>query len=150
MWSSGFEDSGHQAMKDSDPERREWMSVSPAFAPTCSLERVLRKQGREGGPSSPVKSLSGGDVTEVREPTAARVQTTEESTTWKESRGGLWRGPAAPSIPTPPAPGTRLKCSNKCTDVRNEPRAGELSRRISSKSLNAVPTPSHQKNIIVG
>ena len=65
------------------------MSVSPAFAPTCSLERVLRKQGREGGPSSPVKSLSGGDETEVREPTAARVQTTEESTTWKESRGGL-------------------------------------------------------------
>lgn len=40
------------------------MSVSPAFAPTYSLGRVVRKQGREGGPSSPVKSLSGGDVTE--------------------------------------------------------------------------------------
>jgi len=40
------------------------MSVSPAFAPTYSLERVVRKQGREGGPSSPVKSLSGRDVTE--------------------------------------------------------------------------------------
>ena len=40
------------------------MSVSPAFAPTYSLESVVRKQGREGGPSSPVKSLSGRDVTE--------------------------------------------------------------------------------------
>ena len=40
------------------------MSVSPAFARTYSLGRVVRKQGREGGPSSPVKSLSGGDVTE--------------------------------------------------------------------------------------
>lgn len=50
-----------------DERQRPWeetMNVSPAFAPTYSLERVVRKQGREGGPSSPVKSLSGREVTE--------------------------------------------------------------------------------------
>lgn len=154
MWNSGFRGSGHQAMKDSDPERREWMSMSPAFAPTYSLESVVRKQGREGGLSSPVKSLSGREVTE-RSGRPRQLESRQQrralhgKKTLEACEEGLPPAPPPPHLPQVLSwMLVRAQVWETSQGRENYPKG--LAGNHSMLGIVPVPTPPHQKNIIVG